>query len=330
MADTPAPTPALGTPTDPAPTGRPPADQTPADPAPTDGTPAAAPGPAGTPTSPVRIPTLTLPTGAPIPQLGFGTYKVTEHVEEVVGSALDLGYRHIDTAQMYHNEDRVGRAWQASGLAREDLFLTSKLDNPNHEPGTARRSFARTLEDLRTDYVDLFLIHWPLPMHYGGDFVSTWKVLEEFLIDGRARAIGVSNFEPHHIEALLEAGCATPMVNQVESHPYLPNRAVHDFDAEHGILTEAWSPLARGRAASDPVLAAIGRDLGVSASQVALRWALQRGDIVFPKSVTPARQAENLRIVDFELAAAQMAQVDALDSGEAGRTGTHPDLMDRL
>jgi 2,5-diketo-D-gluconate reductase A len=231
---------------------------------------------------------------------------------------------------MYHNEAEVGQAWAGSGIAREDLFLTSKLDNPNHEPSAARRSFAQTLLDLRTDYVDLFLIHWPLPMHYGGDFVTTWKVLEEFLADGRARAIGVSNFEPHHLQRILDHADVTPMVNQVEAHPYLPNRAVHDFDAEHGILTEAWSPLARGRAASDPVLAEIGEAHGATASQVALRWALQRGDIVFPKSVTPARQAENLQVFSFELSADEVQRIDALNEGEKGRTGTHPDLMDRL
>lgn len=286
--------------------------------------------PASTPHPAPGIPTLTLATGAAIPQLGFGTYKVTENVVEVVSSALALGYRHIDTAQMYHNEAEVGQAWAGSGIAREDLFLTSKLDNPNHEPSAARRSFAQTLLDLRTDYVDLFLIHWPLPMHYGGDFVTTWKVLEEFLADGRARAIGVSNFEPHHLQRILDRADVTPMVNQVEAHPYLPNRAVHDFDAEHGILTEAWSPLARGRAASDPVLAEIGEAHGATASQVALRWALRRGDIVFPKSVTPARQAENLQVFSFELSADEVQRIDALNEGEKGRTGTHPDLMDRL
>ena len=276
------------------------------------------------------IPALTLATGASIPQLGFGTYKVIEHPAEVVASALELGYRHIDTAQMYHNEEAVGQAWTESGIAREDLFLTSKLDNPNHRPDDARDSFAQTLRDLRTEYVDLFLIHWPLPGLYGGDFVTTWKVLEEFFADGRARAIGVSNFEPHHIQRLLDQADVIPAVNQVESHPYLPNRAVHQFDAEHGILTEAWSPLARGRAAGDPVLAEIGAAHGVSASQVALRWAIQRGDIIFPKSITRARQAENLRLFGFQLSDAEVARVDALDRGEAGRTGTHPDVMNRV
>ena len=278
----------------------------------------------------VDIPEVPLASGIAIPQLGFGTYKVTQDVVDVVLSALRLGYRHIDTAQMYHNEAEVGQAWTDSGLEREEVFLTSKLDNPNHEPTAARESFARSLRDLRTDHVDLFLIHWPLPMHYGGDFVTTWKVLEEFLGDGRARAIGVSNFEPHHLEPILEHADVVPMVNQVESHPFLPNRAVHDFDDEHGIVTEAWSPLARGRAATDPVLTAIGEEVGATASQVALAWAVQRGDVIFPKSVTPARQQENLGVLDVRLTPAQVARIDALDEGEAGRTGSHPDTLDRL
>lgn len=296
---------------------------------------APAPSPAPQPTdgaSTLRtdIPVIPLANGQAIPQLGFGTYKVTEDVVDVVLSALDLGYRHIDTAQMYHNEAEVGEAWTRSGLDRQDLFLTSKLDNPNHEPAVARESFAATLRALRTDHVDLFLIHWPLPMHYGGDFVTTWKVLEEFLADGRARAIGVSNFEPHHLELILEHADVVPMVNQVEAHPFLANRAVHDFDAEHGIVTEAWSPLARGRAAGDPILMAIAEEVGATASQVALAWAMQRGDVVFPKSVTPARQRENLGALDVRLTPAQVARIDALDEGEAGRTGTHPDLLDRM
>lgn len=278
----------------------------------------------------VQIPRLPLAGGGAIPQLGFGTYKVTRDVERVVESAIQAGYRHLDTAQMYHNEDGVGRAWRASGIPREDLFLTSKLDNPNHEPDVARRSFERTLRDLQTDYVDLFLIHWPLPMFYGGDFVATWRVLEEFHADGRARAIGVSNFEPHHLEAIRLAGEQTPTVNQVESHPYFGNRAVHAYDREHGIVTEAWSPLARGRAAADPLLARIGAAHGKTASQVALRWALARGDVVFPKSVTPERQRENLALFDFALSSDEMRSIDALDQGEDGRTGARPDEMRRM
>ena len=161
----------------------------------------------------VPVPTVTTRSGVEIPQLGFGTYKVVDDPTAVIESAIDVGYRHLDTAQMYGNEDAVGTAWVNSGLPREEFFITTKLDNPNHEPDMVRKSFKKSLEDLRTDYVDLFLIHWPLPMCYDGDFVSTWKVMEEFVEDGRARSIGVSNFEPHHLEELLAAGGVVPEVN---------------------------------------------------------------------------------------------------------------------
>lgn len=277
-----------------------------------------------------RIPTLTLPTGAPIPQLGFGTYKVTEGVYEAVRSALDLGYRHIDTAQMYGNEAEVGRALADSGVPREEVFLTSKLDNPNHEPGPAHASFEGTLRDLRTEYVDLFLIHWPLPTLYGGDLLMPWHALEEFHAQGRARAIGLSNFQVAHVETILAGAEVTPHVNQIEAHPYLRNDEVREHALAHGMLVEAWSPLARGRAVSDPLLARIGEAHGVSAAQVALRWALQRGDVVFPKSVTPARQAQNLDLFGFTLLEDEMALIATLDEGEAGRCGSHPDTMNRL
>ncbi|QWW19359.1 aldo/keto reductase [Schaalia sp. 19OD2882] len=277
------------------------------------------------------IPFLPLATGATIPQLGFGTYKVApEEAFDAVTTALELGYRHVDTAQMYRNEAEVGLAIEASPVPREQVFLTTKLDNANHEADVARRSFERSLEDLRTDHVDLFLIHWPLPTLYGGDFLACWRVLEEFHADGRARAIGVSNFQPSHLEQIL-AGCdVPPMVNQVEAHPFMANGAVHDFDAAHGILTEAWSPLARGRAVTDPTLGRIGRAHGVSASQVALRWAIQRGDVVFPKSVHRGRQVQNLDVFSFVLSEDEVALVGSLDEGEAGRCGSHPDTMNRL
>lgn len=276
------------------------------------------------------IPNLVTRSGVKIPQLGFGTYKLTEGTRDIVLSAIDVGYRHLDTAQMYGNEDAVGEAWAQSGIPREDFFLTTKLDNPNHEPDDARRSIERSLRDLKTDYVDLFLIHWPLPMHYGGNFGRTWAVLEEFLALGQARSIGVSNFEPHHLETLLLTASTKPEVNQVESHPFLQNQRVHDIDAQHGILTEAWSPLARGRAAQDPTLSAIGSRHGKTAAQVALRWAIQRGDIVFPKASSRARQEENFDVFDFELSSEEMAEVYNLEEGEAGRTSQHPDRMDRL
>lgn len=278
----------------------------------------------------MQIPTAVLPTGAPIPVFGFGTYKVTSGVYETVSSALALGYRHIDTAQMYGNEAEVGRAIADSGVRREELFITSKLDNGNHEPAAARASFEKTLADLRTDYVDLFLIHWPLPSLYGGDVALPWPVLEEFHAQGRARAIGLSNYTIEHIQRVLDVAEVAPHVLQVEAHPFFPNNEVRDFARAHGMSTQAWSPLARGRAAKDPVLAGIAASIGRTGPQVALRWALDRGDIVFPKSVTPTRQAENLDVFSFTLPGSLRARIDALDEGEAGRTGSHPDTMNRL
>lgn len=278
----------------------------------------------------IQVPTVTLRTGQEIPQVGFGTYKVVDGAAGIVSSAIQIGYRHIDTAQMYHNEPEVGQGWRESGVPREELFLTSKLDNPNHLAEDARRSFEQTLVDLQTEYVDLFLIHWPLPMYYGGDFGATWKVLEEFHADGRARSIGVSNFEIHHLEQLFETAQVLPAVNQIESHPYFPQQQLHDFNLEHGIATEAWSPLGRGGVTDNLTLIEIGKRYGKTAAQVALRWGVQRGDIVLPKASTPQRQAENLNIFDFALNDDEMELIFSLDRGEEGRTGKHPDVMDRL
>lgn len=278
----------------------------------------------------VNIPKVTLRNGVEVPQLGFGLYKIAEGADELVKSAIQLGYRHLDNAQVYWNEDQVGRGWRATGIAREELFITSKLGNANHEPEAARESFAKTLEDLQTDYVDLFLIHWPVPMLYGGDVGMPWAVLEEFLAEGRARAIGVSNFEPQHLDKLLQTANVVPMVNQVESHPFFPNLETHEYNAAHGIVTEAWSPLARGRAVTDTTLTQIGKKYGKSAAQVAIRWGLQRGDILFPKASSVERQRENLDVFDFELTDEEMAQILALDEGEAGRSGSNPKTMQRL
>ncbi len=274
-----------------------------------------------------QIPVVTTTSGVAIPQLGFGTYKVTENAQAIVESAIDVGYRHLDTAQMYRNEGDVGRAWNQSGLPREAFFLTSKLDNPNHEAPVARDSFARTLDELQTDYVDLFLIHWPLPNDYGGDFGATWEVLEGFLEDGRARAIGLSNFEPSHVERVLETASHKPTVNQVESHPFFPNDAVHAFDHDHGIVTQAWSPLGRGTVLDNPVIQAIALETEKTPAQVVIRWGLQRGDVLFPKATSRARQKENLDVFDFELSPAQMERIFALDKGETGRRGSHPQEM---
>ena len=277
------------------------------------------------------IPTLTLPTGAPIPTLGFGTYKVApEDAYDAVSRALEVGYLHIDTAQMYGNEAEVGAALDASGIPREQIFLTTKVDNSNHEPERAAASIARSLEDLRTDYVDLLLVHWPLPTLYGGDVALPWPALEEAFSAGGARAIGLSNYEREHVEAVRAVATVLPHVLQVEAHPFLPNNALRTYAQGLGMVFEAWSPLARGRAITDPTLRAIGDELGVSAAQVTLRWAIDRGHVVFPKTLSSQRMATNIDAFSFSLSPDQRARIDALDEGEAGRTGSHPATMNRL
>jgi 2,5-diketo-D-gluconate reductase A len=274
------------------------------------------------------VPALTLNTGTTIPQLGFGTYQIEPaDTVEAVTTALELGYRHIDTAQMYENEAEVGEAVES---LRSEVFLTSKLDNGFHRPDDARRAFDETLRKLRTDSIDLFLIHWPLPTLYDGDFVSTWRTLTEFVQDGRAKAVGVSNFQVPHLERLAAETDVVPAVNQVEAHPYVLNDEVRAYGAAHGILTEAWSPIAQGKVLSDPVVVEIADAVGRTPAQAVLRWHVQRGDIVFPKSTTPSRMQENFAIFDFELSDEQVTAICALDRGEAGRTGPDPDTFDFL
>lgn len=275
------------------------------------------------------VPTLTLNDGATIPQLGFGTWQIDPgETATVVLKALELGYRHIDTAQMYGNEQGVGAAIHSSGIDRRDVYLTSKLNNGFHRPDDARRSFEDTLGKLGTEYIDLFLIHWPLPTRYDGDFVSTWKVLEEFKADGRARSIGVSNFQVPHLERLAAETDTVPAVNQVEHHPYFANAAVLEYGRAHGIVTEAWSPLAQGKVPKEPVAIEIGERLGRTPSQVVLRWHLQHGHVIFPKSTTPSRIEENFGLFDFELSDEDVARLDALDQGPSGRIGPDPDTFD--
>ena len=284
------------------------------------------PAPASSP-----IPTLTLPTGSPIPVLGFGTYKVApEDAYDAVRRALDVGYRHIDTAQMYGNEAEVGAALDASGIARDQIFLTTKVDNSNHEPERAAASITRSLEELRTDYVDLLLVHWPLPTLYGGDVTLPWPALEDAFNAGGALAIGLSNYEREHVDAVRAIATVTPHVLQVEAHPFLPNADLRAYAHGLGMVFEAWSPLARGRATTDPTLIDIGAQLGVSAAQVALRWAIDRGHVVFPKTLSRQRMATNIDAFSFTLSPDQQARIDALDQGEAGRTGSHPATMNRL
>ena len=273
------------------------------------------------------VPALTLNDGHTIPQLGFGVFQIPP-AETVAATtlALEVGYRHIDTAEMYGNEREVGEAVARSGLARSDVFVTSKLNNGFHLPDDARRAFGRTLEALGSDYVDLFLIHWPLPTLYDGDFVSTWRTLTEFHRDGRARSIGVSNFQPHHLDRLRDETDLVPAVNQVEIHPYLAQDDLRRYDSLHGIATEAWSPIAQGLVLDDPVVGSVAAATGRTPAQVVLRWHIQRGDIVFPKSVTPARVRENFALFDFELDDAAMAAITGLDRDE--RTGPDPDTFD--
>lgn len=277
------------------------------------------------------IPSIELNDGHHIPQLGFGVAQIPPgETAELVTAVLDVGYRHIDTADMYDNERGVGEALRASELERADVFVTGKLNNGYHRPDDARRAFERTLDELGFDYLDLYLIHWPLPTLYGGDFVSTWRTMEEFKRDGRARSIGVSNFQVEHLTRLAAETETVPAVNQIEMHPFLLNQEVRAYGAEHGIATEAWSPLGRGAVVGDPTISAIADELGRTPVQVILRWHIQLGNIVFPKSATPARIHENFEIFDFELTPEAAAAITALDRGESGRTGPHPDTFDTI
>ena len=276
----------------------------------------------------MSIPNIELNDGHSIPQLGFGVFQIDPaETERAVRVALEVGYRHIDTAEMYGNERGVGEAIRASGLDRGEVYVTSKLNNSFHEPDEARRAIDRTLSELGFDHVDLFQIHWPLPTLYDGDYVSTWKTLEEFRADGRSRATGVSNFQVEHLERLAAETDTVPAVNQIELHPYFQNREVRSYDEEHGIATEAWSPIAQGDVLDDPVVTEIAAKLGRTPAQVVLRWHVQRGNIVFPKSVTPERIRENFEIFDFEIEPTDLEQIDGLDRGEAGRIGPNPDQM---
>ena len=280
-------------------------------------------------TSGGQVPSIGLNDGRAIPQLGFGVFQIPpEDTAAATTRALEIGYRHIDTAEMYRNERDVGEAIARSGLDRSEVFVTSKLNNGVHRPDDARRAFDDTLAALGSDYVDLFLIHWPLPGQYDGDFVSTWQTLIEFAEDGRARSIGVSNFQAHHIDRLLAETGTVPAVNQIEAHPYLTQDDLRRYDREHGISTEAWSPIAQGKVLGDPVIAKVAAESGKSPAQVVLRWHIQRGDIIFPKSVTPSRMQENFEIFDFALSDEDVAAITALNRNE--RTGPDPDTFNWL
>ena len=270
-------------------------------------------------------PLLPLNDGHRIPQLGLGVYKIANAAAaDAVQVALEAGYRHIDTASLYDNETGVGQGVARSGLPREDVFVTTKVWNDQHGYDKTLHAFDVSLGKLGLDYVDLYLIHWPAPRQ--DLFVDTWRALETLRASGRARSIGVSNFHPHHLQRLLAETDVVPVINQVELHPWLQQSAVRADDAAHGILTEAWSPLARGRAIGNQTLDTIGARHGKSAAQVVIRWQLELGNVVIPKSVTPVRIRENFDVFDFTLSADDHAAIAALDSGE--RTGKDPDDLD--
>jgi 2,5-diketo-D-gluconate reductase A len=270
--------------------------------------------------SPATVPQLTLSTGAAMPQLGFGVFEVPPNETiQPVRLALEEGYRLIDTAESYGNEAGVGRAIEASGLAREDVFVTTKV-RKDHAPGAVADAFERSLEQLQLDYVDLYLIHWPVPAI--GAFVEIWHVLERLHADGRARAIGTANFRIPDLERLLPEANVVPAVNQIELHPLLAQRELRAFHARHGIVTQAWSPLARSRVLDQPLLAQIAQAHDRSAAQVVLRWHLQHGHGAIPRSQTPSRIADNIDVFDFALRDDEMAAIDALDAGH--RIGHDP------
>jgi 2,5-diketo-D-gluconate reductase A len=273
------------------------------------------------------VPTVDLNDGTTIPQLGFGTFQVPpEDTAGVVGQAFEVGYRHIDTAQGYRNEEGVGRAVAAAGVPRDELYITSKLDNSNHAPEDVRRSFDETLERLGLDHLDLFLIHWPLP-NGEVDYVDTWRAVTELVADGRLRSAGVSNFEPTHLDRIVDATGVAPVVNQIEAHPYFHNDVAREASLRHGTAVEAWAPLGQGALLDDDTLVEVAERNGCTAAQVALRWAMQRGDIVFPKSSNVDRMRENLAAIEVELSGEDVATIDALDRGEDGRGGPHPDEL---
>ncbi|WP_228493801.1 MULTISPECIES: aldo/keto reductase [unclassified Rathayibacter] len=269
----------------------------------------------------MSVPLLPLNDGRAIPQIGLGVYKIGDaEASRVVASAIEAGYRHVDTATLYANERGVGEGIRASGLPREQVFVTTKVWNDDHGFDETLAAFDRSLELLGTDYVDLYLVHWPIPSR--DRYVDTYRALERLRQEGRARSIGVSNFAIEHLERLLDETGVVPAVNQVELHPRLPQDELLAFDSAHGIVTQAWSPLARGRLLDDPVLAGLAAAHGVSPAQVVLRWHVQRGVGVIPKSADPGRIRQNLDVFGFELDADEMAALAGLATGE--RTGRDP------
>jgi 2,5-diketo-D-gluconate reductase A len=275
-------------------------------------------------TTTADVPTVELNNGVRIPQFGFGVFQISpEETAGAVRTALEAGYRHLDTAQMYDNEAGVGAGIAESGLAREDVFVTTKLANDAHGHDNAITALEGSLRRLGFDYVDLYLIHWPLP--HKNQFVRTWQGFEDILRAGKARAIGVSNFQPAHLDRLAEETGTVPAVNQIELHPALQQTELRAHHQAHGIATEAWSPLAQAEVLDDPVLTDLAGKHGRTAAQVVLRWHIQLGNIVFPKSSSPERIRRNIDVFGFELDDEDMTAIGKLDDGR--RTGPDPDTF---
>jgi len=269
-----------------------------------------------------QVPTVTLNDGNPIPQLGYGVWQVsTDDIVPAVLKALEVGYRHIDTAAIYGNEEGVGRAIAESGIPREELFVTTKLWNERHDDAPA--AIQESLTKLGLDYVDLYLIHWPAPK--ADKYLTAWQSLEQFTADGLARSVGVSNFHASHLQKILNATSTVPAVNQIEVHPTFAQTELIATNTSYGITTESWSPLGLSQDLDNSVIISLAEELGRTPAQVILRWHIQKGYVVFPKSVTPSRIAENFDVFGFELDDAQIATIDGLDSGN--RTGGDPDTF---
>jgi 2,5-diketo-D-gluconate reductase A len=269
-----------------------------------------------------KVPPIILNNGVEMPQLGFGVWQVPDdEAERAVATALEAGYRSIDTAAIYGNEEGTGRAIAASGVPRKDIFVTTKLWNADHGYDSTLRGFDASLEKLGVDYLDLFLMHWPTPKR--DKYVDTYKAFEKLHADGRIRAIGVSNFEPDHLQRLIAETSVIPAVDQIELHPHLQQRAAREYHAEQGIATEAWSPLGSGKGLLEvPAIVAIAQKHGRTPAQVVLRWHVQLGNVVIPKSVTPSRIKENIEVFDFSLDTEDLAAISALN--EDRRLGPDP------
>ena len=273
-----------------------------------------------------RVPNVTLRPEVEIPQLGYGVFQVpSKETEEVVARALQVGYRHMDTAAAYKNEGPVGLAIHASGIPREEIFVTTKCFNDDHGKDKAKKAFKASLERLELEHIDLYLIHWPVPAH--DLYVETWQAFVELQAEGLVRAIGVSNFQPEHLERIVAETGVVPAINQVELHPYFQQVGLRREHDELGIVTEAWSPLGQGLELEDSEIVAIAQAHGKTPAQAIIRWHLQLGNVVIPKSVTPERIQENFDVFDFELSDGEMEAIRELDAGR--RIGPDPDTFVR-